>query len=371
MLVCMDTKNMQNLLKLLKNPEDKFVILDADGQPQGVVLSWEHYQHLQKSHGEHQSEHSTVLVTGGAGYIGAHTVRQLTTAGHKVVVIDNLSTGVLENVPSEAIFVEGDFSDKELLSKIFSNYNIDAVMHFAASIEVGESVEKPLEYLDNNSHKTVTLIETMLAHGVNKFIFSSTAAVYGLQETVPIPEFAPTMPIDPYGYSKLLTEHLISYYVKFAGLQAIVFRYFNACGSDFDKAIYSTHESHLIPRVIGAAEGRLSELEIYGDDYETIDGTGVRDYVHVLDVARAHVTALNHFDHSMKVYNIGTGRGFSVKQIIDATQQLTGKPVPVKISPRRPGDSPITIADNSKIKAELNFELQHSDLETIIKTSWH
>jgi UDP-glucose 4-epimerase len=333
----------------------------------------------------------TVLVTGGAGYIGAHTVRQLVKEGISVVVVDNLSTGKQINIAQGAEFVQGDFSDPELLYQIFDKYSISAVMHFAASIEVGESVEKPLDYLDNNTIKSARLIRAMLDKGVKNLVFSSTAAVYGLQEKVPIAETAPIGPLDPYGYSKWLTEQIITYHAKFAGLNAVIFRYFNACGSDFDKTIYSSHESHLIPRVIDAVEGRLKSVGIYGTNYNTIDGTGVRDYVHVLDVARAHLAALQSLEKSgnpagsaqpdapqssaikpnCEVYNIGTSSGLSVKQIIAAVEKVTGKTVPVEILDRRPGDSPITVADNTKIREQLGFELKHSDLETIIKTSWH
>lgn len=312
-----------------------------------------------------------ILVTGGAGYIGAHTARKLIESGCNVVVIDNLTTGKQSYVPEQAVFVKGDFADEQLLNKIFTDHRIDAVMHFAASIEVGESVEKPMEYLENNTLKTARLIQTMLKNNVNRLIFSSTAAVYGLQEQVPVNESAPTAPLDPYGYSKLLTEQLIQFYVKFAGLQAIIFRYFNACGSDFDKTIYSLHESHLIPRIIGAVEGRLPQVEIYGTDYETEDGTGVRDYVHVLDVAEAHLRALDKITDQCEIYNIGTNNGLSVKQIIKAVEEITGKTVPVIEQSRRPGDSPITVADNKKIKDKLGFEPKHSDIKTIIETSWH
>ena len=313
-----------------------------------------------------------VLVTGGAGYIGAHTVRQLLAAGLGVVVIDDLSTGNEANLSSEAKFINGDFADKALLKEIFETHKIDSVMHFAASIEVGESVEKPLEYLENNTLKTASLLQTMLENDVTRFIFSSTAAVYGLQEKVPIPEDAPLGPLDPYGSSKLLTEKLIEYYTRFAGLQAIIFRYFNACGADHEKPIHDSHLSHLIPRLVESTEGRMPMLEILGDDYNTPDGTGVRDYVHVLDVARAHVMALEHLDKAKcEIMNIGTGQGLSVKEIIRAAEKLTGKKVPYKISKRRPGDSPITVADNSKIKEKIGFEPKHSDLDTIIKTSWH
>lgn len=323
----------------------------------------------------------TILLTGGAGYIGTHTARELAKAGYSIVIIDNLATGKRSNLAENSVFIEGDFADIALLNKIFTEHKIDAVMHFAASIEVGESVEKPLEYLENNTFKTARLIKTMLENNVKKLIFSSTAAVYGLQKHMPISESATTAPIDPYGSSKLLTEQLIDYYCRFAGLEAIIFRYFNACGSDFDKTIYSTHESHLIPRVIDVAEGRREHVEIYGTDYDTIDGSGVRDYVHVLDVARAHVAALEKNQsakyrvgeetNAYEIYNIGTSTGLSVKNIIDAVQDITGKQVPVRIKARRPGDSPITVADNTKIRTHLNFELKHSDIETIIKTSWH
>lgn len=314
---------------------------------------------------------STILVTGGAGYIGAHVTRQLLAAGYKVVVIDDLSTGQQANVAPEAIFIAGSCGDLELLAKVFREHSISTVMHFAASIEVGESTEKPLEYFENNVVNTQRLITAMLAAGVRQFVFSSTAAVYGLQQDMPIKESASIDPLDPYGTSKFIAEEVIRYHARFAGLQAVIFRYFNAAGSDFEKPIYSTHNSHLIPRVLAAQQGQLSELEIYGNDYETPDGTGVRDYVHVLDIARAHLAALELLPTltSLELFNIGTSKGLSVKEIIEAAERLFGKPVPHKYSPRRAGDSPITVADNSKISSQLNFELKYSDIDTILKTS--
>ncbi|HEX3099467.1 MAG TPA: UDP-glucose 4-epimerase GalE [Patescibacteria group bacterium] len=323
-----------------------------------------------------------ILVTGGAGYIGAHAVRLLVAAGHNVVVIDNLSTGQKHNLPDGAELVKGDFGDAKLLDKVFGNgagaesdgAPFDAVMHFAASIDLNESIEKPLEYFENNTLKTGVLVQAMLRAGVKKLIFSSTAAVYGKQKAMPIAESAIGENLAPYGLSKSLSEQLIQAYAQTAGLQAIVFRYFNACGSDFDKLIYPNHATSLIPQVINVAEGRVPHLTIYGTDFDTIDGSGVRDYVHVLDIARAHLAGLEYFNKSsenFKTYNIGTGTGWSVKQIIAAVERITGKHVPVQTADRRPVDVAIAVADNTKIRTELGFELEHSDLETLIKTSWH
>ncbi len=314
-----------------------------------------------------------ILVTGGAGYIGAHVVRELLKNNHSAVVIDDLSTGRKEHLDKAVTFVEGDYGNESVLKQIFVDHAIDAVVHMAASIEVGESVEKPIEYLENNTIRTHHLLKAMTEAGVKKLIFSSTAAVYGIQEKVPISEEAPVSPLDPYGYSKLICEHLIRYYSNFTGLQAVIFRYFNACGSDFDKTIYSAHESHLIPYVMDVASGRRPQVKVFGSDYNTIDGTGVRDYVHVLDIARAHLAGLNFLDQhtGVSLFNIGTGNGLSVLQIIEAARAVTGKEIAVEMAPRRPGDSPITVADNAKIKRELGFELAHSDIETIIKTSDH
>lgn len=320
-----------------------------------------------------------ILVTGGAGYIGAHAVRQLLAAGHSVVVVDNLSTGQKSNLHKDATFVKGDFGDAKVLAKVFSAHSIDAVMHFAASIDLNESIKKPVEYFENNTLKTEVLVQEMLRVGVEKLIFSSTAAVYGSQKTMPIPETAVGENLAPYGESKLLSEQIIKAYANSTPLKAIVFRYFNACGSDFDKTIYPQHATSLIPHVVDVAAGRAPKLEIFGTDYDTIDGSGVRDYVHVLDIARAHVAGLEDLSKkeeedsagSFKLFNIGTGTGWSVKQIVAAAERITGKTIPVEIAERRPVDVAIAVADNTKIKKELGLELIHSDLETLINTSWH
>ncbi len=315
-----------------------------------------------------------ILITGGAGYIGAHAVRKLLEAGYQVTVIDDFSTGKKSNLPDSVTLIEGDFGDAKVLTEVFDNHKIDAVMHFAASIDLNESIKKPLEYFENNTLKTANLIQTMLQAGVKKLIFSSTAAVYGKQKSMPIAETAIGENLSPYGLSKLLVEQIIQAYAQSAGLQAVIFRYFNAVGSDLDKQIFSNHNTGLIPQVIDVAAGRAPNLTIYGTDFDTIDGTGVRDYVHVLDIARAHVTALGYLNkpgiENVKIFNIGTGTGWSVKQVVSAVERITGKSVNVQTADRRPVDVAIAVADNAKIRTELGFELKHSDLETLIQTSW-
>jgi UDP-glucose 4-epimerase len=313
-----------------------------------------------------------ILVTGGAGYIGAHLARVLLKAGYEVVVFDNLSTGKRENVPAGAVFIEGDLADVNLLRDLFAATEFDAVMHMAASIEVEESVRFPEKYLENNTINTAKLLSVMAEAGVRKIIFSSTAAVYGEQEKIPITEKAQVHPNNPYGYSKLLAEKVIKYYSAYQDFKAIVFRYFNACGCDFDGQIQATHSSHLIPIVLDVAKGNRPYVLVNGDDYSTVDGTCVRDYVHVLDIAEAHVKALEKLDtgENFRIVNIGTGRGCSVKEVINNTSEIINRIIPMEIGSRRPGDAPATVADNTKLKRELGYEPKYSDLETIISTSW-
>lgn len=390
----MDNAYLENLIAEVKQ-RGGGILLSVQEKPEAVVLTLEKYNELVSESASKQISESankplsqssiqetnqsinhpikhTVLVTGGAGYIGAHVVRQLLKAGAGVVVLDNLSTGRREHVPNEAKFIEGEAGDMNLLRDIFANEHIDFVIHMAASIEVGESVEKPVEYLQNNALNTAVLLKAMEEAGVKNIIFSSTAAVYGKQEAMPIPETAPLDPNNPYAHSKYIAEQLIEYYCKFSGFRAVVFRYFNACGTDYDGVIHSAHESHLIPNVLKVARGEKAHLEVFGNDYETFDGTGVRDYVHVLDIANAHVKALGKISEldPYTVINIGTGKGFSVEQIVNCVSEVLNRIIPMEISPRRPGDAPITIADNTRMKTVLGFALEHSDLETIIKTSW-
>ena len=371
----MDNDYLHELIREVQAREGG-IVLNVQGKTEAVVLSIDRYNELLRQLSAQTPETAPkhrVLVTGGAGYIGSHVVRQLIAAGHQVVIIDNLSTGKESNVPDQALLVQGDIRDTSLVRQVLMKYDIDVVFHLAASIEVEESTRFPIEYLDNNTLATESLLRVMTECGVNKLIFSSTAAVYGEPETVPIPESALTQPNNPYGYSKLLAEHLIHYYCESKGLQAVVLRYFNACGTDFDGQIQDPHNSHLIPVVMEVIAGTKPTLTINGNDYQTFDGTCVRDYVHVLDIARAHVNALLKLPQLgfFNVYNIGTSHGFSVQQVVQAAAEVTGHMIPLEVGLRRAGDAPATVADNKKIQTELGFELLHSDLETIIQTSWN
>ncbi len=315
-----------------------------------------------------------VLVTGGAGYIGSHTAKALRRAGRQVVVFDNLQHGHPYAVQWGPLVV-GDLLDRSSLDGVFQSYSIDAVVHFAALIQVGESMRQPGRYFQNNVTGTLHLLEAMQAHQVRHMVFSSTAAVYGLPGKIPIAETAPASPINAYGESKWMVERLLHWFGAVHGLGWVALRYFNACGADPEGEVGEDHreESHLIPRVIGASLGRLPELEVYGNDYPTPDGTCIRDYVHVSDLAEAHVRALEHLEQGRAsgAFNLGTGQGISVREIIEQVERLSGQRIPVRFAQRREGDPALLIADPAKAQAVLDWRARRSNVETILRTAWH
>ncbi|MDQ3099544.1 MAG: UDP-glucose 4-epimerase GalE [bacterium] len=319
-----------------------------------------------------------VLVIGGAGYIGSHTVKALQNAGHSVIVFDNLSAGHHEGSEHrhEAHIVKGDIRNRKDLDEIFSGKNFDAVMHFAAKIEVKESMIDPGLFYENNVLGSINILEAMRKHEVKIIIFSSTAAVYGLPEEVPITEETKLSPINTYGDSKLMVEKIIRDYHRSYGLNGVILRYFNAAGASTDGSIGERHdpESHLIPILIKKLLKNESAT-INGNDYSTPDGTAIRDYVHVQDIAQAHVLALEYadFEKAFNIFNIGTGTGYSIKQVVEALEKVTGKELKVEYGPRREGDPAQLVASSDKIQKTLGWEPQYSGLETIIQTAyqWH
>lgn len=379
----MDTHILQELLLEVEARGGGLVLNNGDN-PQAVVLSvGKYYQLLQgvpvmgtdlnnATTGEQNSSNGTVLVTGGAGYIGAHVVRTLLEAGRKVVVVDNLSTGLREHLSEGVPFHEGNVGDINFLRGVFKEHAIDAVIHLAASLEVQESVEQPVPYLHNNTVVTLQLLTAMSEANVKTIVFSSTAAVYGEQAIIPISETAAPQPNNPYGHSKLLAEGVLRYFSEWRGFTVTALRYFNVCGTHPEWGIVDTHKnSHLIPVILEVALGVRDKMVVNGGDYDTSDGSCVRDYIHVWDIARAHVAALGRSaTEKYKTYNVATGHGVSVKDMISTASEITGRMIPMEIGPRRPGDAAITIADNKLITKELGFKPEHSDLETIFKTSW-
>lgn len=316
-----------------------------------------------------------VLVIGGAGYIGSHCVRQIIEAGHRPVVLDNLVYGHRYALKEGVPFYEGDLADSELVGKILDDEKIDIVMHFAAYINVGESVQNPLKYYKNNLVGVVSLIETMIKHNVKKFVFSSTCATFGIPKTLPLVEDLPQLPINPYGQTKLDVENLLKACAKAYGLNSVAFRYFNASGAAKDASIGEDHnpETHLIPLAIFAAMGKRPPLKIFGRDYHTPDGTCLRDYVHVDDLSRAHIAAFDKLDGDGKFlhYNLGTGKPNSVLEVVTAVEEVSGLKVPCEFGPRRPGDPDALYADSSKAMRELDWKIEYTDIKDIIRTAWN
>ena len=315
-----------------------------------------------------------VLVVGGAGYIGSHCVRQLRDAGHKPVVLDNLVFGHRQAVASDIPFYDCDLGDYDSVAHILKNEKIDLVMHFAAFAYVGESVTEPRKYYKNNLVATLRLLEAMLDNGVKKFVFSSTCATYGEPETLPMLESLPQAPINPYGQTKLDVENCLKAFSQAYGLSFAAFRYFNAAGAAEDGSIGEDHdpETHLIPLVFDAATGRRENIKIFGTDYSTPDGTCLRDYVHVDDLSRAHIAVFDKLERPSVglFYNLGTGRPNSVREIIDAVQAVTGLNVPIIEAGRRAGDPPALFADSTKAQKELGWQIQHTNIQSIIASAW-
>jgi len=315
---------------------------------------------------------ASILVTGGAGYIGAHTARLLLEERHDVQVLDDLSKGYAHNVPKGRLHII-NLHDTASLEALFATHHFDAVIHFAAFIAVGESMQEPERYFRNNVGGSVALLEMMRRHRVRRLVFSSTAAVYGDPETTPIPEDAPLRPKNPYGESKLMVERILEWLDRTSGLRSVSLRYFNACGAEPRYGIGEEHqpETHLVPLILRAV--RTGEpLTVFGGDYPTPDGTCIRDYIHVSDLAEAHVRALEHLldGGGSGVFNAGTGRGYSVLEVIRAAEKATGMPVPFRYGPRREGDAAALVADSSKLKKTLNWKPQYETLEAMVGTAW-
>ena len=315
-----------------------------------------------------------ILVTGGAGYIGSHTVKELLRRGYETLTLDNLSTGHRESVRGGE-FIEADLRTIDALRDVFSKYHVDAVIHFAASCYVGESVKEPMKYYENNVLCGLNLLAAMLEQEVRTIIFSSTAAVYGNPVETPITEGHAQLPINPYGQTKSLFEDILKSHERLHGIRYVSLRYFNAAGCDPDGEIGENHdpETHLIPLVLDAALGIGPELQIFGTDYDTPDGTCVRDYVHVCDLADAHILCLQRLldGGPSGAYNLGTGHGYSVREVVDAAERVIGRDVPRVESPRRPGDPPELVASAEKIRDELGWLPEHSSIEDILATAWN
>jgi len=312
-----------------------------------------------------------IWVTGGAGYFGSVVVEDLRTNGVSIVVLDNLSRGHRAAVAPEVRFYRGDIGNKELVKKICGENKIETVMHFSAFAYVGESVEKPQMYYENNVGQTGALLDALLESGINKFVFSSTCATYGEPQYVPIDENHPQKPENPYGWSKLFCEQMMKDYDRAYNLKFVALRYFNACGATATRGEHHEPETHLIPLVLAA--GKRPHIAVFGDDYPTPDGTAIRDYIHVSDLSQAHLLAVKHLQNGgdSEFVNLGNGLGFSVLEVIEAARKVTGKPIDVKIEPRRAGDPSLLISESAKAKRLLGWKPQSADIEIIIESVWH
>ena len=315
-----------------------------------------------------------LLVLGGAGYIGSHTALELIKKGHEVIVVDNLVTGYEKAVPDKAVFYQGDIRNFDFLDNLFKKEKIDAVIHFAAYSLVGESVTNPLKYYDNNLYGTKVLLEAMIKNNVNKIVFSSTAATYGEPENIPILESDRTCPTNPYGETKLAMEKMFHWASKAHGLSYVSLRYFNACGADATGQFGEAHnpESHLIPLVLQVPNGKRESVSIYGTDYDTPDGTCIRDYIHVTDLAEAHILAVEYLANGGEsdIFNLGNGVGYSVREVIETARNVTGHPIPATEVPRRAGDPARLVASGEKAKKILGWEPKIKRLDEIIASAW-
>ena len=316
----------------------------------------------------------SVLICGGAGYIGSHNVRAFKAHGDDVIVVDNLETGHRASVPSDVKFYEGDIRNSETLAKIFTENKIDAVIHFCAYSLVGESVDKPLKYFNNNVGGMITLLEAMQKFDAKRIIFSSTAATYGEPKRVPILETDPTEPTNPYGESKRIMEKMMNWVSRRYDIRYVSLRYFNVAGAWHDGSIGEDHrnETHLIPLILQVPMGKREHITVYGDDYPTKDGTCIRDYIHVEDLAKAHILALEYLRNGgeSNIFNLGSGDGYSVMEMINAARKVTGHPIPAEIGERRPGDPARLIADSTKAHEVLHWQPQITGMEDIIATAW-
>ncbi len=313
-----------------------------------------------------------ILITGGAGYIGSVVAEDLRASGKAVVVLDNLVHGHRRSVDPSVPFYEGDICDQNLVAEIIERHRIDSCIHFSAFAYVGESVEKPQKYFENNFIKTIRLLDVLLKYNVKKFVFSSTCATYGEPVRIPIDESHPQNPTNPYGWTKFMVERVLESYEIAYGLKFVALRYFNACGATETHGEHHDPETHLIPLILFAAQGRREAISIFGGDYPTPDGTAIRDYIHVSDLSRAHILALDHIDKggSSEFINLGNGTGFSVKEVIDAARKITNRNIESRIAPRRAGDPSRLVADSKKARQVLGWNPQFPDISSIIESAW-